>query len=139
MCRNVHMHVKARGHRSILHVFLCHYALYLTLLVITIVCGGECVCMIHVCGHICATSGYREQKKTLLTLVLRIKGRLSGLRSPLSHLPEFSLSLNLELTDLARMVAWPVNPKNPPVSTTPSPLLGLQVKHCHTKLCFFKI
>lgn len=87
------------------------------MLVITIVCEGECVCMIHVCGHICATSGYREQKETLLTLVLGIKGRLSGLHSPLSHLPEFSLLLNLELTDLARMVAWPVNPKNP-VSTT---------------------
>lgn len=91
--------------------------------------------MIHVCGHICATSGYREQKETLLTLtlVLGIKGRLSGLRSPLSHhLPEFSLSLNLELTDLARMVAWPVNPKNPPVSITPFPtdrITGKAVSH----------
>lgn len=93
--------------------------------------------MIHVCGHICATSGYREQKENLLTLVLGIKGRLSGLRSPLSHLLEFSLLLNLELTDLARMVAWPVNPKNP-VSTTPSPLIGLQVSTVTPNFAFLR-
>lgn len=68
-----------------------------------------------------------ESRRKPLTLVLGIKGRLSGLRGLLSHLPEFNLSLNLELTDLARMVAWPVNPKNPPVSTTLPPSIGLQV------------